>query len=105
MAQVVTTSTSSSTLGVTDILKGALLAVISAVLTVLENSLAQGTLTFNWQAIGIVAATTAVSYLLKNLFTPATTTITPAPGTVAGESVTVTIPAAGKKITQVVNTK
>jgi len=103
--QVVTTSTSPTTLGLTDILKGLLLAVISAVLTVLENSLAQGSLTFNWKAIGLVAATTAVSYLLKNLFSAPQTTITPPPGSAAGSQVTVTIPAPGQKITQTVDVK
>lgn len=58
-------------LNIADYSKGALLAVINAVLTTVYTSLSAGSLSFNWKAIGLVAATTAVSYLLKNFFTPA----------------------------------
>jgi hypothetical protein len=98
--QIVTTSTSPATLGLSDFLKGLLLAVISAVLTVVATSLDAGSLTFNWKAIGLVAASTAVSYLIKNGFSAPQTTITPPPGTVAGSTVTIQIPEAGKKITE-----
>lgn len=102
---VVTTSTSPKTLGFLDLVKGLGLAVAMAVLTVLENSFTSGGLTFDWKNIGLIAGGTAITYLLKNLIQAPVTTITPPPGTVAGQSVTVQIPAPGKKITQVVNTK
>lgn len=70
-----TTTSSQFSLNFTDLAKGLLLAVISAVLTTIETSLSAGSLTFDWKAIGIVAATTAVSYLAKNFFTPAQTVI------------------------------
>jgi hypothetical protein len=99
--QVVTASTSPKTLGVLDFLKGLGLAVGMAVLTVVENSLTAGSITFDWKNIGLIAAGTAVTYLLKNLFTAPQTTITPPPGT----EVTVKIPAPGQKIIQTVNTQ
>ena len=102
--EIITTSTSPKFLGTTDLWKGLLVAVISAVLTVIQNSIAGGTLTFNWKSIGLVALSTGVAYLLKNLFTPPQTTITPPPTATAGQEVTVKIPAPGQKITQTVNT-
>ena len=50
--------------------KGLIVAVVSAVLTTIYDSLSKGELKFDWKHIGIVAATTAAAYLLKNFFTP-----------------------------------
>jgi len=77
MADQVVTS-KQFTLNTRDVIRGFILAVIGAVLTAILNSLSSGTLTFNWKQIGIVAATTGVSYLLKNFFEPATI-VTPVP--------------------------
>ena len=49
--------------------KGLIVAVVSAVLTAIYDTLQQGSLKFDWKHIGIVAATTAAAYLLKNFFT------------------------------------
>ncbi len=103
--QVVTTSTSPKTLGALDFIKGLGLAVGMAVLTVIENSLQMGSITFDWKNIGLIAAGTAATYLLKNLFTAPQTTITPPPGSAPGSTVTVQIPAPGQKITQTVDVK
>jgi hypothetical protein len=52
-----------------DLLKGLVVAVISAVLTAAKTSWDAGSLTFNWDAIETVAASAAASYLIKNLLT------------------------------------
>ncbi len=52
-----------------DLLKGLLVSVITSVLVVIQSSLEMGNLTFNWKNIGMVAAGSAVAYLLKNFFT------------------------------------
>ncbi len=53
-----------------DVGKGLLVAGGSAVLTEIQQSLAAGSLTFNWKIIGSVALAAMVSYLAKNFFTP-----------------------------------
>jgi len=103
--QIVTTSTSPKTLGTADFIKGLGLAVGMAVLTVIENSIQAGNLKFDWKNIGLIAVGTAITYLLKNLFTAPQTTITPPPGSVPGQEVTVKIPAPGQKITQTIDVK
>ena len=52
-----------------DVGKGLLVAVLSAVLTVVYQSIEAGSLAFNWKAIGLVASAAAVSYLMKQLGT------------------------------------
>ena len=52
-----------------DFLKGLLMAVISAVISVLYTSAQSGTLSFDWKAIQFAAVTAALAYLTKNLFT------------------------------------
>lgn len=51
-----------------DVLKGIIVTVVAAVLTAINNALIQN-VPLDWKMIGIVALTTAISYLLKNLFT------------------------------------
>lgn len=51
--------------------KGLLVAVGGAVITLVQNSLQSGSLTFDWKAIGSVALAAGLSYLAKNFFTPA----------------------------------
>lgn len=49
-----------------DFLKGALLAIAAAVAPIIQATLEQGSLTFNWKAIGITAIGTFVAYIGKN---------------------------------------
>jgi hypothetical protein len=55
-------------LNMKDFIKGLLVAVISAVLTIVYTSVQAGNLNFDWKAIGTTALTTAIAYLVKNLF-------------------------------------
>lgn len=57
------------TLNQKDFIKGLLLSVLTAVVTIVYNSVQAGSLTFDWKSIGVTALTTALSYLLKNLLT------------------------------------
>lgn len=54
-----------------DLIKGLILAAIVAALGSLQNILAEGSLPTveQWMAIGKMAGSAIVSYLLKNLFT------------------------------------
>lgn len=63
-------------LNVKDALKGLLLAVGTPVLATIYQSLQKGSLTFDWNVIGVTAGSAAVMYLLKNYFTPTQTVIT-----------------------------
>lgn len=101
--QVVVTSTSAKLLGLSDFWKGLIVAIITAPLTIIYTSIQAGKFDIDWKAILLVAAAGLVSYLLKNLGSAPVTTITPAPGATAGESVTVKIPAPGQKITQTID--
>ncbi len=78
------------TVNIRDLLRGGLLAVISAVLTTIQTSLAANTFVMNWKAIGIVATTTLISYLLKNFFEPAKTIVEFKPPVEQPTTVTVT---------------
>lgn len=67
-----------------DLTRGLLLAVISAVLTAVLEGLNEGGFeAINWKAILLVGATTAVSYLVKNFFTPTEIVVKDAPKQVA----------------------
>jgi hypothetical protein len=55
-------------LNAVDFLRSLFMAVGGAVITVIEQTLEAGSLTFNWKQIGIVAGTAAVTYLAKNYF-------------------------------------
>jgi hypothetical protein len=55
-----------------DFIKGLLVAVLSAVITILYNTIESGSLTFDWKAIGTMALTSALGYILKNLLTNST---------------------------------
>jgi len=52
-----------------DFIKGLVVAVLSAVITIIYNTVQAGSLTFDWKAIGTVALTSALGYIMKNLFT------------------------------------
>ena len=56
----------------TDFIKGLLMAVLSSVITVVYQTVETGSLTFDWKAIGTMAITSALAYIMKNLFTNST---------------------------------
>jgi len=56
----------------TDFLKGLIMAVLSTVITVVYQTIEAGSLVFDWKAIGTMALTTALAYIMKNLFTNST---------------------------------
>lgn len=59
-----------------DIAKGLIVAIGSAVVTVIQSTLSAGSLTFNWKTIGTVTLAAGVSYIGKQFFTSGAT-ITP----------------------------
>ena len=56
-------------LNTSDFLKGLLMAVLSSVITVVYQTVEAGSLIFDWKAIGTMALTAALAYIMKNLFT------------------------------------
>ena len=52
-----------------DLLNGLVMAVLTPVVFLIEQTVKLGTLTFDWQAIGVAAVAGAASYLVKNFFT------------------------------------
>lgn len=56
----------------TDFIKGLVMAVLSTVITVVYQTVEAGSLTFDWKSIGTMALTTALAYIMKNLFTNST---------------------------------
>lgn len=59
-----------------DVVKGLIIAILTPVLLIVQQSVDAGSLVFNWKAIGMAAVAGGVAYLLKNFFTPSTV-ITP----------------------------
>lgn len=57
------------TLNKADFLKGLIIAVLTAVITVAYNTVQTGTLSFDWKAISTAAASAALAYIMKNLLT------------------------------------
>jgi hypothetical protein len=55
-----------------DFLKGLIMAVLSSVITVVYQTVEAGSLVFDWKAIGTIALTSALAYIMKNLFTNST---------------------------------
>jgi hypothetical protein len=55
-----------------DFLKGLIMAVLSTVITVVYQTVEAGSLVFDWKAIGTMALTSALAYIMKNLFTNST---------------------------------
>jgi hypothetical protein len=48
------------------------MAVLSSVITIVYQTVEAGSLTFDWKAIGTMALTSALAYIMKNLFTNST---------------------------------
>lgn len=59
-------------LNTTDFLKGLLMAVLSSVITIVYQTVEAGSLVFDWKAIGTMALTSGLAYIMKNLFTNST---------------------------------
>jgi hypothetical protein len=57
------------TLNKADFIKGLIIAIITAVITLLYNTVQTGSLTFDWKAISTAAASAALAYIMKNLLT------------------------------------
>ena len=71
------------TLNWQDLIKGLVIAILTPVLIIVQQSVDAGSLTFNWKSIAMAAIAGGCAYLLKNLFTPAQV-VTPAPGPASG---------------------
>lgn len=56
-----------------DVLKALLVASLTPIIPIVENSLQAGTFTLDWHNIGVAAAGGAFAYLVKNFLTPAQT--------------------------------
>ena len=56
-------------LNIEDLAKGLILTVLTSVVTIVYNTVSAGSLTFDWQAIGLAALTSGLAYLMKNLLT------------------------------------
>lgn len=56
-------------LGWRDFLRGLIIAILTPVLVIIQQSLDTGSLIFNWQTIGYSAIAGGVAYLLKNILT------------------------------------
>lgn len=59
-------------LNTNDFIKGLVMAVLSTVITVVYQTVEAGSLVFDWKSIGTMALTTALAYIMKNLFTNST---------------------------------
>lgn len=53
-----------------DWLKGLLIAVVTAVLTIVKQTVEAGSLSFNWEAILTATIAAGSAYILKNLLEP-----------------------------------
>ena len=53
-----------------DISKGILIAILTPVLFVVQQSLTVGELTFNWKSIGVAAISGGIAYIIKNFLSP-----------------------------------
>jgi hypothetical protein len=59
-------------LNTNDFIKGLVMAVLSTVITIVYQTVQAGSLVFDWKSIGTMALTTALAYIMKNLFTNST---------------------------------
>lgn len=54
-----------------DAMKGFIVAIGSAIISALQNTVSTGSLDLNWRQIGLTALAAGLSYLAKNFFTEA----------------------------------
>lgn len=62
-----------------DIIKGLLMAVLTPVIVIIQNSISLGAITFDWKNISMAAIGGGLAYLIKNFMTPAQTVIAGTP--------------------------
>jgi hypothetical protein len=58
-----------------DFLRGSLVSVITAALTVIQNSVQDGQFTFHWKNVATISITAFIAYILKNWLEPSNTTV------------------------------
>jgi hypothetical protein len=56
-------------LNIEDLGKGLIITILTSVLSIVYNTISAGSLTFDWNAIGLTALTSGLAYLMKNLLT------------------------------------
>lgn len=56
-------------LGVKDILRGLLIAVLTPILVLIQQSIEAGNLVFEWKSLLIAGVGGGLAYLIKNFFT------------------------------------
>ena len=56
-------------LGFRDLLRGFVMAVLTPIFVIVQQSLDAGILTFNWTSIAMAAVAGALAYITKNVFT------------------------------------
>lgn len=56
-----------------DILRGLLMAVLTPAIVIVQQSIENGSFTFNWQQIGMAAVGGGVAYIIKNFLEPSKT--------------------------------
>lgn len=57
------------TLNKVDFIKGLVIAVLTAIITVVYTTIQSGVFSFDWKAISIAALSAALAYITKNLLT------------------------------------
>ncbi len=77
--QITKTTSKFLQLNLHDLLRGAVIAAISPVFTILINSVANKTVTIDWSNIAKVAMIAGLTYLSKNFFSRAVTIVTITP--------------------------
>lgn len=76
MANTTVVTTKKFNLNLSDWVRGLIVAVVTGPITILLDSLNEGSLTFDWKKIGTVALAAGLSYVVKNwLLTPNEITI------------------------------
>jgi hypothetical protein len=73
------TTSKQGTLNWRDLFKGLLVSGVTGALTVAEQALTTTPVVISWKAIALAGLAALIAYLLKNLFTPSQTVITPDP--------------------------
>ena len=58
-----------------DLGKGTLMAILTPVIVIIQQSIGAGVFTYDWKSIGLSALAGGVAYLVKNFFTPANTEV------------------------------